>query len=85
MNGEVWSIDSKNSKQHTTRLNSYIIALRELLLEFPEVSLLGICKITTYVDQKSNLKSLDLTWRSGKNITRTATILTSDVLKETWS
>ncbi len=46
---------------------------------------LGICKITTYVDPKLNFKNLDLTWQSGKNTTRTATILTNDELKETLS
>ncbi len=85
MNGQTWSIDCKNSKLLTTRLNSYIIAQQELLQEFPEVCGLEICKITTFVDQKSNFRSLDLTWQNGKNTTRTVTILTNDVLKETWS
>ncbi len=82
---QIWSTTSKNSKQLTTRLNSYIIAQQELLQEFPEVSSLEICRITTFVDQRSNFKSLDLTWQNGKNTTRTVTILTNDVLKETWS
>ncbi len=85
MNDQTWSIDCKNSRQLTTRLNSYIIAQQELLQEFPEVSSLEICKITTFVDQKSNFRSLDLTWLNGKNTTRTVTVLTNDVLKETWS
>ncbi len=85
MNGQKWSIDCKNSRQLTTRLNSYIIAQQELLQEFPEVSSLEICKITTFVDQRSNFKSLDLTWLNGKNTTRTVTILTNDESKETWS
>ncbi len=85
MNEQIWSIACKDSKQRTSRLNSYIIAQQELLQEFPELSSLEICKITTFVDQKSNFKSLDLTWQSGKNTTRTVTILTNDALKETWS
>ncbi len=84
MNGQVWSIDSKNSRQLTTRLNSYIIAQQELLQEFPEVLGLEICRITTYVDQRSNFRSLDLTWKNGKNTMRTVTILTNDESKETW-
>ncbi len=82
---QIWSIKSRNSKLLTTRLNSYIIAQQELLQQFPEVSSLEICKITTFVDQKSNFRSLDLTWQNGKNTTRTVTILTNDESKETWS
>jgi len=84
MNDQKWSIDCKGSKLLTTRLNSYIIAQQELLQEFPEVSSLEICKITTYVDQKSNFRSLDLTWQSGKDTMRTVTILTNEKLKEMW-
>ncbi len=84
MNDQTWSITSKNSKLLTTRLNSYIIAQQELLQEFPEVQSLEICKITTFVDQRSNFRSLDLTWKNGKNSTRTVTILTNDESKETW-
>jgi len=51
---------------------------QELVLAQP----LGICKITTYVDQKFAFKSLDLTWQNGKNSMRTATILTSDESRE---
>jgi len=81
----LWSIDCKDSKLLTSKLNSYITKQQELLQQFPEVVSLEICKITTYVDQKSNFKSLDLTWLSGKNTTRTVTILTNEKLKETWS
>ncbi len=84
MSDQVWSISSKSSKLLTTRLNSYIIAQQELLQEFPEVSGLEICKITTFVDQKSNFRSLDLTWLSGKNTTRTVTVLTNEKSKEIW-
>ncbi len=84
MNGQIWSIGSKDSKLRTTRLNSYIIAQQELLQQFPELSSLEICKITTFVDQKSNFRSLDITWQNGKNTTRTVTILTNEESKETW-
>ncbi len=84
MNGQIWSIACKDSKQLTNKLNCYITKQQELLQEFPEVSSLEICKISTFVDQKSNFKSLDLTWLSGKNTTRTVTILTNDESKETW-
>ncbi len=84
MSGQIWSIACKDSKQLMNKLNSYIMKQQALLQEFPEVSSLEICKITTYVDQKSNFKSLDLTWQSGKNTTRTVTILTNDESKETW-
>ncbi len=49
----------------------------ELVLAKP----LGICRISTYVDPKFAFKNLDLTYVSGKNTTRTVTILTSDELK----
>ncbi len=81
---EIWSIDCKDSKLLSTKLNSFIIAFQELLQEYPQVSSLEICKITTYVDQKSNFKSLDLTWQNGKRSTRTVTILTNEKSKETW-
>ncbi len=85
MKSEIWSTTSKNSEQRTTKLNNYITAQQDLLQEFPEVEFLEICKITTYVDQNTSFRSLDLTWKSGKNTTRTVTILTNDELKETWS
>ncbi len=84
MNEQIWSIGCKDSKQRTSKFNSFIIALQELLQEYPEVSSLEICKITTYVDQNTNFKSLDLTWQNGKGSTRTVTILTNAELKETW-
>jgi len=81
----LWSIDCKDSKLRTISLSNFITALQDLLQVYPEVVSLEICKITTYVDQRSNFKSLDLTWQNGKNTTRTVTILTNDELKETWS
>jgi len=85
MKDQIWSIDSKDSKLHTAKLNKFIMALQGLLVEYPQVQSLEICKITTYVDQKSNFKSLDLTWQNGRGSTRTVTILTNEDLKETWS
>ncbi len=82
MSKQIWSIDYKDSKQLTTKLNSFITAQQELLQEYPQVVSLEICKITTYVDQKSNFKSLDLTWKNGKTSTRTVTILTNEKLRE---
>jgi len=65
------------------KLNDFGIAqlalAKELLLAKP----LGICKITTYVDPELNFRNLDLTYANGKSSTRTVTILTKDVLKET--
>jgi len=70
------------TKEAIAKLNDFGIAqlalAKELLLAQP----LGICKITTYVDPKLNLKSLDLTWQNGKNSTRTVIILTNEELKE---
>jgi len=84
MNEQIWSIDSKDSKLRTSKLNSFITALQALLQEFPQVDSLEICKITTFVDQNTNFKSLDLTWKNGPKTTRTVTILTNEELKEMW-
>jgi len=70
------------TKEAIDKLRNFSTAQRELSKELVLAKPLGICKITTYVDQELNLKSLDLTWENGKNSTRTATILTSDVSKE---
>jgi len=70
------------TKEAITKLNDFGIAqlalAKELLLAKP----LGISKITTYVDPKLNFRNLDLTYESGKNTTRTVTILTKDELRE---
>ncbi len=70
------------TKEAITKLNDFGIAqlalAKELLLAQP----LGICKITSYVDPKLSLKSLDLTYQNGKNSMRTVTILTNEELKE---
>ncbi len=60
------------------KLRNFSMAQRELSQELLEARPLGICKITTYVDPKFGFKSLDLTYVSGKNITRTVTILTKE-------
>ncbi len=71
------------TREAITKLRSFSMAQVALSQELLVAQPLGICKITTYVDQKLNFKNLDLTWRNGKNSTRTATILTNDELKET--
>ncbi len=70
------------TKESITKLTNFITAQRELSAELLAAQPLGICKITTYVDPKSNFKNLDLTWPNGKNVTRTVTILTKDDLRE---
>jgi len=64
------------------KLRNFSMVQRELVRELLVAQPLGICKITTYVDPKFGFKNLDLTWVNGRNTTRTATILTNDVLKE---
>ncbi len=65
------------------KLKNFSMAQRELSLELVAGQPLGICKITTYVDPKFGFKNLDLTYRVGKDTTRTVTVLTNDELKET--
>ncbi len=71
------------TREAIIKLRNFGTAQRELSKELVLAKPLGICRITTYVDQELNLKSLDLTWKNGKNSTRTATILTSEELRET--
>ncbi len=71
------------SKEVIDKLKQFTMVQQELSRELLEAPLLGICKITTYVDPELNFKSLDLTWKNGKNSTRTATILTRERLRET--
>ncbi len=66
-----------------TKLRNFSMAQQELSKELALAKPLGICKITTYVDPEFVFKNLDLTYRVGKSITRTVTILTNDELKET--
>ncbi len=67
------------------KLKNFSMAQRELSQALVAAQPLGICKITTCVDQKFAFKNLDITWHVGKNTIRTVTILTKDELKETSS
>ncbi len=71
------------TKEAIIKLKNFSMAQQELAKELLEAKQLGICKITTYVDQKFVFKSLALTRDVGLNTTRTVTILTNDELKET--
>ncbi len=64
------------------KLNKFSMAQQELSQALVGAPPLGICKITTYVDQKFVFKSLDLTRDVGHATTRTVTILTKEDLKE---
>ncbi len=70
------------TKEALVKLRNFSTAQLELSKELVLAKPLGICKITTYVDPKLNFKSLVLTRNSGRNTTRTVTILTNDDLKE---
>jgi len=70
------------TKEALEKLRKFSMAHQELSRELVLAQPLGICKITTYVDQEFDFKSLDLTYENGKNSTRTVTILTKDELKE---
>ncbi len=76
-----WDIEQAFTKEALTKLKNFYTAQLELSQALVVAKPLGICKITTYVDPKLNFKSLDLTWQSSKNTTRTATILTKEELK----
>ncbi len=71
------------TKEAIDKLRKFSMAQQALSQELVLAQPLGICKITTYVDQKFDFKSLDLTYANGKNSTRTVTILRKDELKET--
>ncbi len=71
------------TKEAIDKLKKFSIAQQALSKELVLAQPLGICKITTYVDQKFGFKNLDLTYVNGKNSTRTVTILTKDELRET--
>ncbi len=70
------------TKECLIKLNTFSTAQRELSKELVLAQPLGICKITTYVNQELGFKSLDLTYSVGKDTTRTVTILTKNELKE---
>ncbi len=71
------------TKEAIDKLRNFSMAQQELSKELVLAQPLGICKITTCVDQKFDFKNLDLTYHVGKNTIRTVTILTNDELKET--
>ncbi len=71
------------TREAITKLNNFGIAQLELSKELVLAKPLGICKITTYVDQKFDFKNLDITYENGPTTTRTVTILTKEELKET--
>ncbi len=71
------------TKEALDKLRKFSMAQQALSKELVLAQPLGICRITTYVDQKYGFKNLDLTYESGRNTTRTVTILTNDELKET--
>jgi len=70
------------TKEAIDKLKKFSMAQQELSQALVVAQPLGICRITTYVDPKFAFKNLDLTYRVGKNTTRTVTILTKDELKE---
>ncbi len=70
------------TKEAIDKLNKFSMAQVELSKELVLAQPLGICKITTYVDQKLNFESLVLTRNVGKDTTRTVTILTKEELRE---
>ncbi len=77
-----WLTKLAFTREALDKLRLFGMAQLELSQALVVAQPLGICRITTYVDPKLNFKNLDLTWQSGKNVTRTATILTKEDLKE---
>ncbi len=71
------------TREAIDKLKDFSMAQVALSQELVVAQPLGICKITSYVGPKLDFKNLDLTYRVGKNTTRTVTILTNDELKET--
>jgi len=71
------------TKEAIDKLRDFSIAQQALSKELVLAQPLGICRITTYVDPRFGFVNLDLTYRVGKDTTRTVTILTKDELKET--
>jgi len=80
---ELWDTGPAFTKEAIIKLKEFSRISVELAQELVLAQPLGICRITSYVDPKLNLKNLDLTWQNGKKCTRTATILTNEELKET--
>ncbi len=73
------------TKEALIKLRRFSTAQQELSQELVLAQPLGICKITTYVSPELDFRNLDLTYRVGKDTTRTVTILTNDELRETSS
>ncbi len=71
------------TEEAITKLRNFSMAQQELSKELVLAKPLGICKITTCVDQKFVFKNLDLTYNVGKDTTRTVTVLTNEELRET--
>ncbi len=71
------------TREALNKLRNFSTAQQALSAELVLAQPLGICKITTYVSPEFVFKNLDLTYRVGKNTTRTVTILTNDELRET--
>ncbi len=71
------------TKEAIDKLKKFSMAQQELAKELLLAKPLGICKITTFVDQKFDFESLALTRNVGLNTTRTVTILTKEELRET--
>ncbi len=69
------------TKEALSKLRNFSIAQQELVQELLLAKPLGICRISTCVDQKFGFVSLDLTRNVGKNTIRTVTILTKDDLR----
>ncbi len=69
------------TKEAINKLRDFSTAQQALAQELVLAKPLGICRISTYVDPRFAFKNLDLTYVSGKNTTRTVTILTKDELK----
>ncbi len=71
------------TKEAIDKLRNFSMAQQALSQELVLAQPLGICKITTYVNPKFGFLNLDLTYVSGKNTTRTVTILTNEELRGT--
>ncbi len=69
------------TKEALNKLKNFSMVQQELAQALVLAKPLGICRISTYVDQKYGFKNLDLTYNVGKNTTRTVTILTKEELK----
>ncbi len=76
-----WPTELGFTREAIEKLRNFSMAQQELSRELVLAKPLGICKITTYVDQKLDFKNLDITFGNGSTTTRTVTILTKEELK----